>query len=117
MVGFTIGCGTAVKEKRLLDPRQGDVEDDASSTVQRSVLAIAGSLLAEISVPKLLFAWMSSIVLPAILLGLAPLLVTAWLAKASGSVAELTAPGAVILVMILAIGWIGWRPLFRSVEA
>jgi len=106
-----------VREKRLPDPRQGDVEDDASSTMQRSVLAIAGSLLAEISVPKLLFALAFSIVLPATLLGLAPLLVTAWLAKASRSVAELTGAGAVVLIIVLAIGWVGWRPLFRSVEA
>ena len=53
----------------LVDPRQGDVEDDASSTIQRSFLAIAGSLLAEISLPKLLFAWTLSIVLPASCLG------------------------------------------------
>ena len=106
-----------MREKRLPDPRQGDVEDDASSTMQRSVLAIAGSLLAEISVPKLLFALAFSIVLPATLLGLAPLLVTAWLAKASRSVAELTGAGAVVLIIVLAIGWVGWRPLFRSVEA
>ena len=38
----------------LLDPRNGDVEDDASSTKQRSLLSLAGSLLAEISLPKLL---------------------------------------------------------------
>lgn len=106
-----------MKEKLLVDPRRGDIEDDASSTVQKSLLAIAGSLLAEISLPKLLFALTLSIVLPAILLGLAPLLATAWLAKASGSVAELTGPGAVlILVMVLTIGWVGWRPLIRTVE-
>ena len=47
--------------------------------------AIAGSLLAEISLSKLLFACMLSIVLPAIVLGLAPFVATAWVAKASGS--------------------------------
>jgi hypothetical protein len=105
-------------ERPLVDPRQGDVEDDASSTIQRSFLAIAGSLLAEISVPKLLFAVALSIVLPAILLGLAPLLATAWLAKASGSIAELGGPGAVlILLLVAAVGWYGWRPLFRTAEA
>ena len=53
----------------LIDPRRGDVEDDVSSPKQRSLLAIAGSLLAEISLPKLLFALTFSILLPALLLG------------------------------------------------
>ena len=35
----------------IIDPRRGDVEDDASSTKQRSMLSLAGSLLAEISLP------------------------------------------------------------------
>ncbi len=37
----------------ILDPRLGDVEDDASSTKRRTLTALAGSLLAEISLPKL----------------------------------------------------------------
>ena len=41
----------------LIDPRLGDVEDDAVSTKQRSLLAVAGSLLAEISLPKLILSW------------------------------------------------------------
>lgn len=103
--------------KPLVDPRLGDAEDDASSTVQRSLLAIAGSLLAEVSLPKLLFALTLSIILPAILLGLAPLVVTAWLTKASSAVADLTSLGAaLVLVMVLSIGWIGWRPLLRIAE-
>ena len=44
----------------LLDPRNGDSEDDASSTTQRSMLSLAGSLLAEISLPKLVVTWMLS---------------------------------------------------------
>ena len=107
-----------VIERPLVDPRQGDVEDDASSTIQRSFLAIAGSLLAEISLPKLLFAWTLSIVLPAILLGSVPLLATAWVAKASGSFAELGYPSAaLILLLVAAVGWYGWRPLLRIAEA
>ena len=74
----------------LLDPRRGDAEDDASSPKQRSLLAIAGSLLAEISLPKLLFAWTFSILLPALLLGLAPLIATAWLLKVSRAAAQIT---------------------------
>jgi hypothetical protein len=62
----------------LIDPRDGDAEDDASSPKQKSLLAIAGSLLAEISLTKLLIAWIASIVLPAAILGLAPLVATAW---------------------------------------
>lgn len=45
----------------LVDPRQGDIEDGVSSTEQRSILAIAGTQLAEISLPKLLPAWIMSI--------------------------------------------------------
>ena len=65
-------------ERPILDPRDGDAEDDVSSPKQKSLLAIAGSLLAEISLTKLLLAWIASIVLPAAILGLAPLIVTAW---------------------------------------
>jgi hypothetical protein len=65
---------------QLVDPCQGDVEDDVTSPGQRSLLAIAGSMLVEISLPKLLFASTMSLVLPAVLLGLAPLIATAWLA-------------------------------------
>ena len=85
----------------LLDPRQGDVEDDASSPKQRSLLAIAGSLLAEISLPKLAFAWTFSILVPALLLGAAPLVATAWLLKVSNAVAELTGLGAVLILLAI----------------
>ena len=105
-------------DRQLVDPRRGDAEDDASSTKQRSLLAIAGSLLAEISLPKLLFAWAFSILLPAILLGLAPLAATAWFAKASARLLELTEIGAgIVFLAVVAIGWFGWRPLFRIAEA
>ena len=49
----------------ILDPRRGDLEDDHSAPKQRSLLSIAGSLFAEISLPKLLFAWTFSILAPA----------------------------------------------------
>jgi hypothetical protein len=101
----------------LVDPRQGDVEDDAASPGQRSLLAIAGSLLVEISLPKLLFAWTVSLVLPAVLLGLTPLVATAWLATISGHILVLTEIGAALVLAVLAaLGWIGWRPLFRIAE-
>ncbi|HXE08813.1 MAG TPA: hypothetical protein VN612_13015, partial [Acidobacteriaceae bacterium] len=101
----------------LIDPRQGDIEDDAASPGQRSLLAIAGSLLVEISLPKLLFAWTVLLLLPAVLLGLAPLLVSAWFSKLSQKLAALTGIGtALALLAIVAVGWIGWRPLFRIAE-
>ena len=101
----------------LIDPRHGDIEDDAASPGQRSLLAIAGSLLVEISLPKLLFAWTVLLLLPAVLLGLAPLLASAWFSKLSQKLAALTGIGtAVALLAIVAVGWIGWRPLLRIAE-
>jgi predicted MPP superfamily phosphohydrolase len=101
----------------LIDPRRGDVEDDVSSPKQRSLLAIAGSLLAEISLPKLLFALGFSILLPALLLGFAPLVATAWLLKLSTTAAQMTELGAtLVLAAIVAAGWFGWHPLLRIAE-
>lgn len=101
----------------LIDPRRGDVEDDAASPGQRSLLAIAGSLLVEISLPKLLFACTVSLLLPAVLLGLAPLIATAWFSSVSEHVLELTGIGAaLVLAAIVAFGWFVWRPLFRAAE-
>jgi hypothetical protein len=102
----------------ILDPRNGDAEDDASSPKQKSLLAIAGSLLAEISLTKLLLAWIVSIVLPAAILGLAPLIVTAWVGGVFSRILELYGYGAAFaLLAIVAVGWFGWRPLFRVAEA
>jgi hypothetical protein len=102
----------------LPDPRLGDIEDDASSTKQRSLLGIAGSLLAEISIPKLLAAWLFLIVLPGVLLGLAPLVASGWLATLSGKIA--TSLGGIwpllLLLLVAALGWVGGRPLFRAAE-
>ena len=101
----------------LIDPRHGDIEDDAASPGQRSLLAIAGSLLVEISLPKLLFAWTVLLLLPAVLLGLAPLLFSAWFSTLSERLAALTEIYTVLaLIAIAALGWIGWRPLFRIAE-
>jgi hypothetical protein len=104
--------------KPLLDPRLGDMESDHSATKQRSLLAIAGSLLAEISLTKLLFAWAFSILLPAVLLGLAPLVLTSWVGEASSHLAEASAVGAILVVLVaLSVAWAGWRPLFRIAES
>ena len=104
-------------EPPLIDPRHGDVEDDVSSPKQRSLLAIAGSLLAEISLPKLLFAFIFSIVVPGLLLGLAPLVASAWLLKLSTTAAQMTGLGAAFVLMaVVAAGWFGWRPLLAAAE-
>jgi hypothetical protein len=102
----------------LIDPRLGDVEDDASSTKRRSLLSLLGSLLAEVSLPKLLLAWSMLIVLPGVLLGLTPLVVTAWLATLSRKIADpLNGLWPFLLfALMLAIGWLGGRPLFRVAE-
>ena len=101
----------------LVDPRRGDIEDDASSTKQRSLIALAGGLLAEISLPKLALVWTLSVLVPALLLGLAPLVATAWFATVSDKLAALAGPGsAIALIAVVAIGWFGWRPLWRAAE-
>lgn len=102
----------------LIDPRHGDVEDDASSTKQRSLLAIAGSLLAEISLPKLIVAWLLLIVLPGVLVGLAPLVASGWLAALSGRVASPLSGfwPLLVLLFVIGLGWFAGRPLFRAVE-
>ena len=107
---------TGTRGGALVDPR-GAIRDDAASPGQRSLLAIAGSLLVEISLPKLLFAWTVSLLLPALLLGVAPLVATAWFSSVSRRVVELTEIGAtLVLVAVIAVGWLGWRPLFRIAE-
>ncbi|MBV9532303.1 MAG: metallophosphoesterase, partial [Bradyrhizobium sp.] len=101
----------------IVDPRQGDIGDDIASPEQRSLLAMAGSLLVEISLPKLMFAWTVSLLLPAVLFGLAPLVVTAAVATVSARIIVLTEIGAVVaLVAIVVLGWLGWRPLLRIAE-
>ncbi|MGN1289541.1 MAG: metallophosphoesterase, partial [Bradyrhizobium sp.] len=101
----------------LLDPRDGDFEDNAASPEQRSLFAIVGSLLVEISPAKLLFAWTVSLLLPGLLLGLAPLVASAWISSLSQQVLALSEVGAVLaLVVIVALGWLGGRPLFQIAE-
>ncbi|MGJ4939469.1 metallophosphoesterase family protein [Bradyrhizobium sp. HKCCYLS1011] len=110
------GSGGAVPAV-LIDPRRGDIEDDAASPAQRSLLAIAGNLLVEVSLPKLLFVWLILMVVPAILIGVAPLVISAWLHTLSDRLTTLSEIGAgLTLVAVAAVGWIGWRPLFRMAE-
>ena len=104
--------------KPILDPRQGDLETDASSTKRRSMFSLAGSLLVEISFPKLIFAWAVLLVLPGLILGLAPIVVSDWVRLLSGQLATLVIGlwSLLVLAVILAVGWFGWRPLFRLAE-
>jgi hypothetical protein len=101
----------------LVDPRWGDVGDDIASPTQRSFLSIAGSLLVEISLPKLLFAVIALVLVPAVLLGFAPLAATAFLAKTSRHLLRLTEIGtALMAVVLVALGMVAWRPLWRLAE-
>jgi predicted MPP superfamily phosphohydrolase len=94
------------------------VEDDSSSPRHRSLLALAGSMLVEINLLKLALAAVIMIVLPAILLGLAPLLATGWYALLSRRFATLLTGFVPIisLILVLAVAWFGGRPLFRATE-
>jgi 3',5'-cyclic AMP phosphodiesterase CpdA len=102
----------------LIDPRQGDIEDDASSTKRRSMLALFGSMLVEISLPKLVIAWTLLLVLPGLLLGLAPIVFAEWLTIVTDKLASLVLGlwSLLLLSSLLALGWFGWRALFRMAE-
>jgi hypothetical protein len=102
----------------ILDPRQGDIEDDVSSTKRRSMLSLLGSLLVEISLPKLIVAWVLLMVVPGLLLGLAPLVLTSWLGLVADKVtsAFISIWSALLLIGVIALGWYGWRSLLRMVE-
>jgi hypothetical protein len=103
----------------ILDPRNGDIEDDASSTKKRSMLSLAGSLLAEISLPKLAIAWMLLIGFPGLLLGAAPLLVSIWIAAVWSHAANIFYEILPVLLLppLMAIGWFAGRPLLRLAES
>lgn len=103
----------------IVDPRHGDIEDDASSPKQRSLPRLAGSLLAEISLPKLIVTWTLLVGLPGLLLGAAPPLVSLWLAvvvsKATDIFTEIWP--VFLLPPLLALGWFGGRRLLRLAES
>lgn len=102
----------------IIDPRAGDTEDDASSTKSRKLAAIAGSMLAEISLPKLLMAWVLLIGVPGLLLGLGPLVVWAWLSRVTDKVLAISGIGSIVTVaLLLLLGWYGLRRLLRFVES
>jgi len=107
---------TEERHAPLVDPRNGDVEADASSTESRSLLAIAGNLLAEVSLPKFAAAFCLLVVVPALLLGITPVLASVWWSKFSST--GVGGIGALVfLVFLLAVGWFGGRGLFRLLES
>lgn len=103
----------------VIDPRRGDIEDDTSSTKRHSLLLLAGSLLAEISLPKLIMSWTMLFVVPGLLLGLTPLVASAWVDLVSH---KITSPllgiwPALLLVIVIAVGLFGMRTLLRTAES
>jgi 3',5'-cyclic AMP phosphodiesterase CpdA len=102
----------------LIDPRHGDIEDDASSTKRRSMLSLFGSMMVEISLPKLIVAWTMLLVIPGLLLGLAPIVFVEWLTVVRDKLASLVIGlwSLLILSTLIAVAWFGWRALFRMAE-
>src|SRR4051794_17715074 len=101
----------------IINPRLGDIEDDGSSTKRRSMLSLAGNLLGEISLPKLVVAWTLLIGLPGLVLGASPLIVSVWITRVSSKLsAVLSVWSALLLVGLAAVAWFGGRPLFRLAE-
>src|SRR5215471_3459156 len=103
----------------VLDPRRGDIEDDSSSTKRRSLLSLAGTLLGEVSLPKLVLAGTLLLVFPALIIGLAPIVVSAWVSTVWG---KITSPLAgiwplLLLAVIIALGWLGGSALLRLAQS
>ena len=90
------------------DPRDGDLEDDASSTSAHSLFRHASRMLLEISLPKLVLAATMLLVVPALLLGAAPKLVV-WLSETAWhGVARFGLITALIAFAAIA-GFVAWR--------
>ena len=103
----------------LPDPRRGDLEDDASSTKSQSLLALAGTLFVEISLPRLVMAWLLLLVIPGLLLGIAPIAASVWVSTMAWKITYIAAEfgAALLLALVIGVGWFGWRPLFRMAES
>jgi Calcineurin-like phosphoesterase len=101
-----------------IDPRRGDIEDDASSPKRRSMLSLAGSLLVEISIPKLVVAWLLLIVFPGLMLGLAPIVASIWFSKISDRITSSLAEiwSAILVAIFVGLGWFGGRRVFQLAE-
>ena len=82
------------------------------------MLSLFGSMLVEISLPKLIVAWALLLVVPGLLLGLAPIVFVEWLTVVTDKLASLVIGlwSLLILAILIALGWFGWRALFRTAE-
>ncbi|MGA7547051.1 MAG: metallophosphoesterase, partial [Methyloceanibacter sp.] len=91
----------------VIDPRRGDIEDDASSPKRRSLLSLAGSLLVEISLAKLALTWTLLLVVPGLLLGLAPIVASSWLSRVTDKIASLVIGiwSVLLFAGVIAVGW------------
>jgi hypothetical protein len=101
-----------------IDPRWGDIEDDASSSKRRSLVSLAGSLLAEISITKLATAWLSLVILPALLLGVAPIVASIWFNSVFDEFTSSLAGvwSLAVVILLAAIGWFGGRRVLHIAE-
>ena len=102
----------------LIDPRKGDFESDASSSQSRSLWSIAGGMLAEISLPKLIVAWFVLLGLPALVLGAMPIFASIWINATTLTLVDLSY-GLVPLLLLIglaATALLGFRRLFRLAE-
>jgi len=101
----------------IVDPRTGDSEDDRSSPKAKSLVSLAGGMLTEISLVKVLFAFGLLIVLPNLVLGFAPLVITAWFTTVSAEVFATTTIGsAIVFCLLIGLAFYAWRPLFNVLE-
>src|SRR5215467_10407527 len=103
----------------IVDPRHGDIEDDVSSPKSRTLVSLAGSLLVEISLPKLILSWVLILIIPALTLGLTPILVSAWCMKVWGKMTSslIGIWPLLLFAIVVALGWFWGGTLFRLAES
>ena len=92
----------------LIDPRDGDAEDDSSSTKKRPILAIAGSMLAELSPAKFILTWIIIVAAPALTIGMIPPIASAWLTKVSDKTLAFSGIGSVLIIVLLGRNRMVW---------
>ncbi|MDA8052339.1 MAG: metallophosphoesterase [Rhodospirillales bacterium] len=111
----------AADTRRLLpalDPRRGDVEDDALSARRRSALSRMGTLLVEVSPPRLAAALILLLVVPGLVLGFASLAASLWIGLVSRRIVSPFAGAwpTLVLLAVLLFGVLAGRTLFRLAE-
>lgn len=82
------------------------------------MLAIAGSMLAELSLIKFAATWLIVVAFPALVVGLTVPVISAWSTKVSDRALAFTGLGsAVVLAFLAVVAWFGLRPLLRAAES